>query len=218
MFGTGLYFIMERRDRVAALCLLVVGLIGMGLTVYQHYYNIKLVSPNALAWIGLGITWAFLIYVVSASSRRTPTDAIPFYDDRKWLNVGTGGLHQELDGLREGLVMWPGGVTTIAFPPNTFGHVARMILLDPDNSASVTEYCKLFTGSDHNVVSTVREVTRRAQNAGVKVRWAQRVYLGAVINDPKGNGWARIEVLYPGLDSSLRSNFIVTKAERRDLF
>lgn len=145
--------------------------------------------------------------------------SVAFYANRESLNEATGGLQKELDNLREGWVMWPGGVTSIASPITTFSHIERLMVLDPENQTSITEYCRVFFASKDNAVSSIKDVTRRAQEAGVRVRWSPRFYLGFVIHDPRAkSGLARIEIPYPGIVSAYRSNFTVTRSADHELF
>lgn len=71
VFGTGLYFFYEpSHSIIPALSLTAVGLVGMGLLVFQHHYpNTKLLSHNLLVWFGLLLTWCFLGYAVYISGR-----------------------------------------------------------------------------------------------------------------------------------------------------
>lgn len=169
-----------------------------------------------LIWSAVATTW--LKPRVATQLLQSHVSTPLFCEDRKALNATTGGFEDELDNLREGLAMWPGGVTTIAYSKDTFSHIDRLIVLDPDNADTVKEYCRVFFASEDNMVSTIRDVTRRAQEAGVKVRWSHLLYIGLIVNDPKrdnDSSYARVEVLYPGVVSASRSNFIVKRKSRK---
>jgi hypothetical protein len=99
---------------------------------------------------------------------------------------------------------------------------AEPILLDPEDISGVADYCGRFFATEQNMISTILEVTRRAQKANVEVRWSPYMFQGMVINDPEDEGassaYVRVELLYPGIESEFRSNFIVKRSNNKELF
>lgn len=175
-------------------------------------------STSATAWLTLtvGLTLVFLFLVIVYQTRRR-VRVIDFYESRKELNEATGGLQHELDTLREGWIMWPAGGTAVSIPLGTLSHIERLILLDPDVGG--TDFSRLFVGNEMNVKSTILDLTKRAQAAGVEVRWSTHSYLSIVINDHRSDSAsARIELLLPRIESAFRPNVSIKKLGNPKLF
>lgn len=175
-------------------------------------------STSATSWIVLMSVAAVIVLLgVIVYQTRPRARVFDFYENRKELNKETGGLQHELDTLREGWIMWPAGGTAVAIPAETLSHIERLILLNPDVSGP--EYSRLFVGNEMNVKSTILDLTKRAQDAGVNVRWSTHSYLSIVINDHRSDlASARIEFLLPGIESAFRPSFIIKKLGNPRLF
>lgn len=151
-------------------------------------------------------------------STRTNRSGVEFFQNRDELNLRSGGLSSELEGVRRAWVMWPAGGSVVALIDERFKSIEKLLLMNPNLLAM--EYAETFKAEGVNaVVNSIKELTRRAQRLNVQVLWYPYPYLSIIINDPMSDdAWARIELLIPGVEAGHRPSMRVSKSTHPQLF
>jgi hypothetical protein len=140
------------------------------------------------------------------------------YENREQLNREHGGLQQELSTVRHAWIMWPVGGSSVSLPNEALRNVERLILRDPNKSSDW--YAKHFiSGSSEILKTAIADLTKRARNVGVAVRWNEDFDFSIIIDDHVNDqAWARVELLLPGIESAYRPNVLIRKMEQPSLF
>jgi hypothetical protein len=215
----------NKMGAVGSLGSFLVGLVLFGVQVWP-WPTIK--SAKSLSSIvpisGIGAIVIFMIigFVLAGlslyGSSRTNRNGVEFFENRDELNLRSGGLSSELEGVRRAWVMWPAGGSAVALIDERFKSIDKLLLMNPNLLAM--EYAETFKAEGASAVAnSIKELTKRAQRLHVPVLWYPYPYLSIIINDPTSDtAWARIELLLPGVEAGHRPSMKVTKSIHPHLF
>ena len=125
-------------------------------TAARHGVSVFQVSGGTVAisvFLVLGFLLAgFSLYMTGRNNRKGKS-VIRFYENRTQLHKDTQNLQSELEGMSHAWIVWPGGVSTIAFSKKTFMHMERLIFIDPHDEKLISEYSALFISNPPKMVS-----------------------------------------------------------------
>jgi hypothetical protein len=208
--------------------LVLLGIIGTLLAPQiQNPTLYTLVSHLGSICIGAGLVELVMQFVAvrhlvrRVSSQLIYTLQLPlevFYENRSALPSWS----QELNGVSEVWFAWhTGTVQGASGLINIINQTekTRLLVTHPD-SKSLEEIAKIGTRSKAAMQYDIKELTKKARENGIKVRWFDGPIGNSIIigNPSSPNAWARIELMIPYIEPTARPNIQVSMDKGKGAF
>ena len=150
-----------------------------------------------------------------AVSAPTTGDRVTFYADGRALP----SLAAEMERFDEVWALWYTGGRANGHDVWGVGRIKRLILLSPQGEY-LPRLASAFLQELQDVRPIIEGATRRAQQAGVEVRWFDGpIPMELTVGNPgEATGQVRVEVPLPSATVEDRPSFIVEKARHGELF
>jgi len=138
--------------------------------------------------------------------------------DRGELGKAYGSLDSELRDVERVWLMCPVATTLHASGSAVLDKIDRAILADIHDGVDFAPYSEMLLYGSKIFRPNLYWFSRQLQRAGKEVKWHKHPPIGAVIANPRSaNGWVRLELILPYVESARRPNLKVFRRDRPEL-
>lgn len=133
-----------------------------------------------------------------------------FFPDREALRSVWSTLPARFDGVASADAIFMTGHELYRGTENL--HVVKRVLLpNPTNTGALKWFCETVDSGDS--ITAIREMTRRAQKAGAKVKYHPHFMFHSMIlaDTDRPTGWAHFELILPYCNRDRRPSFTIYK-------